>query len=265
MTLGLGTVRNQILQSVSCRPLPLGDSGPIVSFCFDDFPRTACSAGGAILRSFGACGTYYASLRLMGTTNALGEQFSQSDLEALLADGHEIGCHTFSHISCRSVPLSFFEADVVKDRRAIHDLTGYDPGSFAYPYGHVSFNGKRRIGAQVESARGIIGGVNAPCADLNLLRANSLYGGVEALAGVEQQVAEVIRRRGWLIFYTHDVTRNHSPFGCTPDVLDRTIEYVLESRCRIAPVRTAVALFAASAQTPTLPALAGSQPRDSDA
>ncbi len=49
--------------------------GPIVSFSFDDFPRTAYSAGGAILERFGVRGTYYAAAGLMNTANELGEQF----------------------------------------------------------------------------------------------------------------------------------------------------------------------------------------------
>ena len=248
MTFGLGTLRRRLLSSVHQRPLPLGEGGPVVSFCFDDFPRTAYIAGGGILKSFGVRGTYYASVRLMGTSNTLGEQFVQRDLDRLLDNGHELGCHTYSHISCRNVPFRFFEADVEKDRVAIHQLTGYDAGNFAYPYGHVSLWCKRRIGGQVESARGIFGGINGPIADLNLLRANSLYGHVESLPAVHQLIAETVRRRAWLIFYTHDVTRNHSPFGCTPSLLDAAIDHALHSGCRIVPIRAAIAAFSGAAE-----------------
>ena len=239
----LGILRSQLLCSVYTRPVPLGNQGPVVSFCFDDFPRTAYTAGGAILKSFGVRGTYYAALGLMNTTNDLGDQLKQEDIDSLLANGHELGCHTFSHISCRNVPLKSFESDVLKGRKTIRKLTGYDPANFAYPFGHVSVNSKRIISAQMNSCRGIYGGINQPLADLNLLRANSLYGDVDNFDQVESLLFETVNRRGWLIFYTHDVRRDPSPFGCTPALLDQTIALAEKKGFLIAPVKDAISLF----------------------
>ena len=84
----LAAVRRRTLCALYQRNVPLGDQGPIVSFTFDDFPRTAFSTGGAILEQFGARGTYYAALGLMNTSNELGEQFRSMDLDALLEKGH---------------------------------------------------------------------------------------------------------------------------------------------------------------------------------
>ena len=84
-----------------------------MSFCFDDFPRTAYTVGGAILKNFGARGTYYAAMGMMNTNNDLGDQFTREDLDCLLADGHELASHTFSHISCRNCVIS-----CVRRRRA---------------------------------------------------------------------------------------------------------------------------------------------------
>ncbi len=239
----LGVLRGQLLYSVYSRPVPLGNQGPVVSFCFDDFPRTAYTAGGAILKSFGARGTYYAALGLMNTTNDSGDQLKREDIDSLLANGHELGCHTFSHISCRSVPLKSFEGDVLKGRKTIRELTGYDATNFAYPFGHVSVNSKRIIGAQMNSCRGIYGGINQPMADLNLLRANSLYGDVDQFDQFESLLSTAVNRRGWLIFYTHDVRRNPSPFGCTPALLDQTIASAEKKGFLIASVKDAISLF----------------------
>ena len=104
----LGKVRQLLLSASHPRQVSLANREPVVTFCFDDFPRTAYSVGGAILTRFGARGTYYAALGLMNTENDLGDQFTRRDLDSLLADGHELACHTFSHISCRGVPLSSF-------------------------------------------------------------------------------------------------------------------------------------------------------------
>jgi peptidoglycan/xylan/chitin deacetylase (PgdA/CDA1 family) len=239
----LGVLRGQLLCSIHSRSMPLGGHGPVVSFCFDDFPRTAYTTGAAILKSFGARGTYYAALGMMNTFTDLGDQFGREDIDSLLSEGHELGCHTFSHVSCRNVPLKSFKYDVRKGRDAIRELTGCDPVNFAYPYGHVTINSKRAIGATMDSCRGIYGGINEPMADMNLLRANSLYGDVDQLNRAGSLLAENVAKRGWLIFYTHDVRQNPSPFGCTPALLDRTISFAEKVGCRIVPVKDAIAIY----------------------
>lgn len=246
----LGRLRAGVLSAVHSRPLVLGDRGPVVSFCFDDFPRTAYTTGGAILKSFGARGTYYAALGLMNTSNHLGDQLRQDDIDSLLAEGHELGSHTFSHVSCRAVSLRSFERDVLEGRQAIRALTGSDTGNFAYPRGHVSIRSKKKIGAHMNSCRGIYGGINDLVADLNLLRANSLYGDIDQSSRVESLIAANVARRGWLIFYTHDVRRDPSVYGCTPALLDQAIALAAESGSRIASVKEALALFNQPSTTP---------------
>jgi peptidoglycan/xylan/chitin deacetylase (PgdA/CDA1 family) len=244
----LGGLRRQLLCSTYSRPCLISECGPIVSFCFDDFPRTAYTTGGTILKSMGARGTYYAALGLQDSTNTLGDLLRSDDIFSLLADGHEIGCHTYTHSSCRDRSLKAFEGDVQKGRELLHKMTGCDAPNFSYPYGHVTLAAKKKIGAQMTSCRGIYGGVNRPTADLNLLRANSLYGDVDQFARVKDLVSESEQRRGWLIFYTHDVRRNPSPFGCTPALLDSTVSLVLERGLRVAPIGEVIA----SAQGKTL-------------
>jgi peptidoglycan/xylan/chitin deacetylase (PgdA/CDA1 family) len=239
----LGVLRNQMLSSLYTRPASTSQQGPMVSFSFDDFPRTAFSAGGSILKSFGVHGTYYVSVGLMNTTNELGDQFTQDDIESLLVDGHEIGSHTFSHTSCRSAPSDVFENDVTKGRNTILDLIGQDAANFAYPYGHVSIGSKRRIGPQMASSRGIGGGINGPVADLNLLRANSLYGDLDQCDKAETLLLENAKRQGWLIFYTHDVRWNPSPFGCTPAHLDRVVSFAEKIGCNIVSVKEAMSMM----------------------
>lgn len=239
----LGKLRAEMLSTVHSRPVPLRNQGPLISFCFDDFPRTAYTTGGAILKSFGVCGTYYAALGLMNTTNELGDQLIQDDIDSLLADGHELGCHTFSHVSCRAVSLKSFESDVLKGRQTIRALTGCDAGNFAYPRGHVSIRSKKKIGALMSSCRGIYGGINDLVVDLNLLRANSLYGDVDQRARFQSLISANVARCGWLIFYTHDVRRNPSAYGCTPELFDQTVTLAAESGCRIVSIKEALATF----------------------
>ena len=239
----LDTLRTHILCSTFSRPVSLGNQGPLVSFCFDDFPRTAYTVGGTILKSFGVHGTFYAAPSLIDTTSSLGDQLTHRDIDSLLSDGHELGCQTFSHLSCRALPLSIFELEVLKGRKALRELTGYDPSNFAYPQGHVSLHCKRRLGPQMSSSRGICGGINEQAADLNLLRANSLYGDLDQMDRVESLLSRNVSNHGWLIFHTRDVRRNHSPFGCTPALLDQAVLMASEKGCLIRSIKDTMATF----------------------
>src|SRR5262245_58876391 len=79
------------------RPFVVQPQVPLISFTFDDFPRSALMAGGTILNRFGLAGTYYASLGLAGKQEPSGQIFFHEDLTQLFERGHELGCHTFSH------------------------------------------------------------------------------------------------------------------------------------------------------------------------
>jgi peptidoglycan/xylan/chitin deacetylase (PgdA/CDA1 family) len=177
----------------------------------------------------------------MNTTNELGFQLTQDDVESLLSDGHELGSHTYHHWSVRRLTLDAFENDVLYGRDAVRRMTGSDEiDNFSYPYGHVTLASKKRLAGELCSCRGIYPGINGPEVDLNLLRANSLYGDVNELPRVESLLTETARRPGWLIFYTHDVQQNPSPFGCTPALLDSIVALTLERGFQVLPVSQVV-------------------------
>jgi peptidoglycan/xylan/chitin deacetylase (PgdA/CDA1 family) len=242
MKASLGVMRRRLLSSLHPRRASLGDLGPVVSFTFDDFPRTALTVGGNILKAYGSRGTYYAAIGLMNSSNHLGDLFRREDLDTLLRDGHELASHTFSHISCRTVSSSKFKMEVETGRRAIEELTGQsDFGNFAFPFGEVTLNAKRKIGLDVASSRGIWRGLNGSEVDLNLLRANSLYGDIDKCAQVQELILENEGRRSWLIFYSHDVRATPSPFGCTPALLEFAVSFALRRSARVVPVAEVVA------------------------
>jgi hypothetical protein len=110
----------------------------------------------------------------------------------------------------------------------------------------VTVAGKRMVGQEVCSARGAWGGCNGPEIDLNLLRANKLYGGMEQLTRIQQLILENERRQGWLIFYTHDVQPTPSPYGCDPELLKSVVAFAAPHAARILPVKDVVAEFMAA-------------------
>ncbi len=219
------------------RPAKLKADEPLVSFTFDDFPKTAYTVGAAIVEKFGGRATYYAAMSLSGSENHLGIQFDLDDLYALAARGHEIGNHSFSHVSARKCKPSHFLQDVHRCEEAflnakIQTWTRH----FAYPYGETSIRMKGRLGAAMSSCRGTQPGWNGPMLDLNLLRANPLYGGVERREAVDYLIKENAKRAGWIIFYTHDVSESPSPYGCTPTLLEYVARRAAEHAYRSMPV-----------------------------
>lgn len=232
-----GNVRRKILSSLCRRPVPLGARGPIVTLCFDDFPRSALTIGAPILESFGAHATYYVTMSLMNSSNDLGEQFRHEDLGTLLCRGHELASHTFSHLSARRVGYDAFEDDVKRGEEAIRASVGAPTsGNFAYPYGDVSLGPKRKLGAKFISCRGTFPGLNGPDLDLNLLHANSLYGDVDQLDAVKRLIVENEEKNCWLIFYSHDVASKPSRFGCTPKLLEATCSFANAHHARFMTV-----------------------------
>lgn len=237
---GLGAARRRVLCSLYRRTVSLGNRGPIVTFSFDDFPRTAYSVGGAILEQFEARGTYYTAAGLMNTSDELGDQFRSEDLDSLLEKGHELASHTYNHVSSRAVSCATFLEDVQKGRNAIKQFAGINSTNFAYPFGDVTLQTKRNLRLGLASARSIFPGVNGPEVDLNLLRANSLYGDLDRAARAAELIRENAKRKSWLIFYTHDVRPNPSPFGCTPRLFEATVSCAVRSGCRILTVQEAL-------------------------
>lgn len=237
----LGSLRRRALCALYRRSVPLGNGGPIVSFTFDDFPRTAFLVGGSILERFGVRGTYYVTGGLMNLSNELGDLYDQQDLHSLLEKGHELGSQTFNHSSCRAVPLMAFRDDVYKGISAVDRVKSHNPRNFAYPYGHVTFRGKKILGPELASSRSVVPGLNGPYVDLNLLQANRLYGDIDQSKHAEGLIQENVKRKSWLIFYTHDVRPKPSEYGCTPELLEFAVSNAAKSGSRILTVGQAVA------------------------
>lgn len=237
----LGSIRWSALEAYNRRNFNLSGSGPIVSFTFDDFPQSALQIGGSILKNYGTRGTYYASMGLMDRVNDLGRQFSAADVAQLLQDGHELGSHTFDHLSGRSSSFRDFQANVMKGMEAVARLTASGcPQQFSYPKGHATFRAKRELSKNFASCRGIIPGINKLPVDLNLLRANSLYSYTFDRIAIDNLFEANEKSKGWLIFYTHDISETPSPFGCTPSELESVVKMAVERRMPIIPVGQAV-------------------------
>lgn len=214
---------------------------PYVSFTFDDFPRTALTDGGAILRRRGVRGTYFVSMELLGKPSPSGPIASVDDVRALLADGHELGCHTYEHLDGRDSSVDAFERSIRQNRAALADvLPGVELSTFAYPLNGPVLSIKRAVGKHFLGCRGGGQAFNSGVIDLNLLKAYFLdWRNRGDLDAVREVVTRNAAERGWLIFATHDVAAEPSTYGCQPDFFEEAVRLSIASGARVVPMMEA--------------------------
>lgn len=215
-----GKIRRRVVRLVARRPAPAAPPRPMVSFTFDDVPLSATVTGAAVLEARGLRGTYYLTAGLADTDGAMWRFAGFADARRLLEAGHEVGCHTYSHLDCGRAKGAQVVGDIALNAKAMAE-GGLPPAvSFAYPYGDVGAPAKRVLAGRYSSLRTVQSGLIEKGADLNQLPAV----GMEGPDGEDTALRWLGRAKAanaWLILYTHDVVENPSPFGCTPATLER--------------------------------------------
>ena len=197
----------------------------MVSFTFDDTPKSAATVGAPILEEYDARGTFYVAGGLVDQWSGHWTGVSADEIVALHRRGHEVACHTFSHTRATDLDAAAMTAEMEKNRRY---LLALDPSirleNFAYPYGLGSVPRKRQLGKAFRSSRGILPGVNSGTVDLQFLRATPLIELHIDRDGIDRAFDEAVARSGWLIFYSHDVRAAPSPYGCSPALLRHALD-----------------------------------------
>lgn len=222
------------------RPVPLEAKGPVISFTFDDFPRSALHNGGEILRRQGLRATYYVSLGLLGQQEPTGTICGADDLNLVLQQGHELGCHTFHHCDSWYTNPSVFMESVCRNQAALAEMVpGYHLRSFSYPINPPRAKTKRAVGGRFLCARGGGQKNNSGTVDANYLAAYFLEKSRGDRAAVKEVIEHNRRSQGWLILATHDIDLEPTPYGCTPDFFSDIARYAVDSGARVMPVAEA--------------------------
>ena len=166
-----------IVRLYHARPRWLSLDQPIISFCFDDFPQSAADAGADILARSGHRGTFYLSTALDGYEDQAGRYADFATVRRLIADGHDIGCHTHDHIDLLHSTRRSLKADLEHyRRRSSEELDEHRPRTFSYPYGLTNLRNKHYLAGKFDLVRGIRAGINHDLTDLAHLKANELAG-----------------------------------------------------------------------------------------
>jgi len=195
----------------------------IISFSFDDCPKSAFTNGLPILEAEGWHATIYIALGLCEMTNHLGLHVSEADVVEVYNRGHEIADHTYSHLSSEAVELNTYMADIERNQLALKRLGISQSRHFAYPYGHVS-------------------------QDANLMWATRLYSD-NSIGLALEKIKQAKLTPQWLHLFTHDVRDTPSKFGCTPDDLQIIVNAVKESGLPVMTVDKAYRSITETSQT----------------
>ena len=217
-----GKLRRRLTRLHARRPAPAAPGRGMVTFTFDDVPASSVHAGAPVLEARGLAGTWFVSMGLCGATAHLGRYAEPDELAALHARGHEVACHTFSHLDCGRVTSAAFAEDLDLSGEAL-GRHGWAPRTFAYPFGEVAFGAKREAGRRFALARSVRPGLLRRGSDLAQAPSVGLQG-PEGEATALRWVARAARRRAWLILFTHDVQAEPSAWGCTPEALARVAD-----------------------------------------
>ncbi|MEM8616029.1 MAG: polysaccharide deacetylase family protein [Pseudomonadota bacterium] len=231
--------------------MPRTPERAVVSFTFDDFPRSAADNGADVLSTVGAVGTFYAASAMVGSETVMGEMFSTDDLQALIKAGHEIGTHTHSHCDCAVQSTATVRKEIKTNLTALEEMGCHTPAAhFAWPYGETRAAHKQHMDDLAATARGILPGINRKGSDLMQLRSYTLTPDSASTAKAIKAIDAAARQGGWVTLFTHDVRRAPSAFGTTPSELRKLVKVAQDAGAAILSVSAAHAYIQSGALAP---------------
>ncbi len=236
-----GRVNRLSASLVRTRTVRMVNERPIASFTFDDFPKSAVASAAALLEKEGVAGTYYLSRTFNGATIDGIKYYDVADVKRLIDNGHEIGCHTASHLHLPQVSREALIADFESNAAFVRDHVGdVRMTTFAFPFGDIDLSTKLFAQARFSACRTTSPEANQSVADLGALRAVRLYSGLLDPDAVRSLIERHAKPRTWLILYTHDVVDGPSPHGCTPALFESALKSALAAGYQVLPVRNAL-------------------------
>ncbi len=227
---------------VGARMARLAAGRRCISFSFDDFPRSAARLGAEVVEAQGVHATYYVAMGLMTEQTSAKDAFTREDLLKVSAGGHELGCHSHSHLDLMTSRMQTIDEDLDRNQASFAGLQPGRPLShFAYPYGRLRPSLKARLGERFASMRSIFPGLHRDRVDLNLLKGNKLYSSGGHVDQALRLIDQVAQGGGWLILYSHDVSDRPTGFGVTPRDLERVLRASAAAGAEVLPIGAVVA------------------------
>jgi peptidoglycan/xylan/chitin deacetylase (PgdA/CDA1 family) len=234
-------VSNKLARHLRPAPFRLRNQSPMVSFTFDDAPDSAATVGAGMLDEYDARATFYISGGLVDKWSGHWNGINAEAIVELHRSGHEVACHTFSHVRAIDLDAAAMAAEIEKNRNYLLSLdASIRIENFAYPYGVGSVLRKGQLGKIFHSSRGIVPGVNSGIVDLQYLSSTPLINRDIDINGIDHVFDEAVAKNGWLIFYSHDVAADPSPYGCSPSLLRHALDAAIRRKIPILNVADAL-------------------------
>ena len=240
-----GKASRFLARNVRSKALVLHETPPIVTFTFDDVPASACEIGADVLEDYDARGTFYIAGRGCGEAGSGGPPLASLDqLRTIWGNGHEIGCHTYSHPAVSRISLDQLRVELEQNQSALKNIDrDIEVRNFAYPYGDLTFRTKRYLETRFDSCRSVDRGINVGMADLGSLKAWPLGSASVDRERIDELIARTTKSNGWLIFYSHDVAERPSEYGVSPALIRQAVHAAKASGCVLATVAGALRLI----------------------
>jgi len=230
--------RRTATKHIYCRKINLHTNAPIISFSFDDAPHTAFTYGIDILNAYGAWATFYISIGMLESDSPSGPIASVDDLRRAVKEGHELGCHTFDHRHSWNTNPDLFVQSVFKNRRALFEIfPEMTFSTLAYPFCGPKPSIKKAVGKLFRCCRSGGQTFNIGITDLNLLKAYFLDVRIgNTINTIKNIIDKNSESNGWLIFATHDIDDNPSPYGCSKSFFNEVVAHAAKSGAILLPV-----------------------------
>jgi peptidoglycan/xylan/chitin deacetylase (PgdA/CDA1 family) len=216
---------------------------PLASISFDDFPKSAWQVGGKILDKYGVKGTYYAVGDFCSKVAEGVQQYDADDIRELVAQGHELGSHTYKHTSVFTVSNAALRKEEADNQAFFNEILGdYRLSTFAYPFGDISPRTKKLYSELYPLSRGIRHGVNGKWFDMAQLKAVPIESRLWNPEFIENWVREASEKNAYLCLFTPDISDNPTPWGATPQMLDHALEMLKKYEIEVLTVKAAMAV-----------------------
>ncbi len=211
-----------------------------VSLTFDDGYYSAYSKGLPILDAAGIRSTFYTITTLVG--DRVDGYVTQTELQALYKNGHEIGNHTRTHPFLSTVSPTQLTSETSGAQQDLKSW-GYNPTTFAYPYDDYGGSATSAVVTAVKASgvRGArdsdYGGYNNSTTFPLLLDSmpseNDL--GTDNVATVTGWIQQAVANKMWVIILWHRVdetdptTGAPNPISVPSTVIQGVVNYIVQN------------------------------------
>lgn len=250
MLAGCGTATTSPVPEATPTRKAFTFSNTVISLTFDDGDADNYQVRSVLVEN-NLHATFFIVSGFIGTDGYM----TQEQLQGLYADGNEIGGHTRDHINLPDVHGSDLRYQVCQNRLDLQAL-GFDPVSFAYPYGHYDEASKQIVkDCGFGNARIVTGGPETiPPQNLYMLRAMPYIVQDTGVDKIRRYVRSIEQGGGgWGILTFHHVCDQCDQYSITFEAFKEFAGWLHEQQGRGLVVKTVGEVVGRSSGT-------GSQP-----